>query len=193
MSPPSLRNRIRNGTLAMLFIAVTLVALALPEVHRLGGAIRRTLYRNYLSIEAAQHMHAALWNLQIAARDGHGTAVMPASRNEFDHWIQLERNDVTEVGEATLANQIDDLATALFAKFAGSPSTSNPPAASDYAEDFAQLHQRLDQLIEINRDAMFRADSRSSRMSDQLTYEFAIGLVILLLLGIALSWTIAWN
>ena len=60
MNPPSLRNRIRNGTLAMLVIAVTLVALALPEVHSLGSAIRRTLYRNYLSIEAAQHMHAAL-------------------------------------------------------------------------------------------------------------------------------------
>src|ERR1700723_1438402 len=98
MSPPSLRNRIRNGTLAMLFIAVTLVALALPEVHRLGGAIRRTLYRNYLSIEAAQHMHAALWDLQIAAHDGRGAALLPASRDQFNHWIQVERNDVTEVG-----------------------------------------------------------------------------------------------
>src|SRR6202035_2911549 len=40
---------------------------------------------------------------------------------------------------------------------------------------------------------MFRADSRASQMSDQLTYEFAAGLVLLLLLGAALSWTIAWN
>src|ERR1700681_4224153 len=99
MNPPSLRNRIRNGTLAMLVIALALVALALPEVHRLGGAIRRTLYRNYLSIEAAQHMHGALWNLQIAARDGRVSAVLPASRDEFTHWIQVERNDITEVGE----------------------------------------------------------------------------------------------
>jgi len=193
MSPPSLRSRIRNGTLAMLVIAVTLVALALPEVHRLGGAIRRTLYRNYLSIEAAQHMHAALWNLQIATRDGHGVAVAPTSRNEFNHWIQVEQNDVTEVGEAALANDIGDRATSLFAKFAGTPAGSNPRPTSNYDQDFAVLHQRLDQLIGINSDAMFRADSRSSRMSDQLTYEFAIGLVILLLLGAAMSWTIAWN
>jgi len=79
MKPPSLRNRIRNGTLAMLLIALTLVALALPEVHRLGGAIGRTLYRNYLSIEASQHMHQALWNLQLAARTGDAAAVLPAS------------------------------------------------------------------------------------------------------------------
>jgi NtrC-family two-component system sensor histidine kinase KinB len=187
MSPPSLRNRIRNGTLAMLFIAVTLVALALPEVHRLGGAIRRTLYRNYVSIEAAQHMHAALWNLQLAERDGRAAVALPANRDEFAHWIKVERDDVTEVGEASLAHNIDDRGTALFAQIA---SGGKSP---DLDPDFASLHQLLDQLIAINRDAMFRADGRSSRMSDQLTYEFAAGLVILLLLGIALSWTIAWN
>ena len=117
MSPPSLRNRIRNGTLAMLVIAVALVALALPEVHSLGGAIRRTLYRNYLSIEAAQHMHAALWNLQVAARDGRAAAALPASRDEFIHWIRVEENDITEPGEAVLAREIDDRGAALFAQF----------------------------------------------------------------------------
>jgi len=187
MSPPSLRNRIRNGTLAMLVIAVTLVALALPEVHSLGGAIRRTLYRNYLSIEAAQHMHAALWNLQVAARDGRDAAVLPASRDEFVHWIQVEENDITEPGEAALAREIDDRGAALFAQFASARATGN------LDPDFAMLHNRLDRLVETNRDAMFRADSRATRLSDKLTYEFAAGLVVLLLLGIAFSWTIAWN
>jgi two-component system, NtrC family, sensor histidine kinase KinB len=40
---------------------------------------------------------------------------------------------------------------------------------------------------------MFRADSRMTQMSDRLAYEFTIGLVILLVLGAALSWTLAWN
>src|ERR1700687_3620209 len=118
MNPPSLRTRIRNGTLAMLVIAVTLVALALPEVHRLGGAIRRTLYRNYVSIEAAHHMLGALWNLQIAARDGHGAAALEANRNEFALWLRIEQNDVTEVGEAALAKDIEDRSAVLFAKLA---------------------------------------------------------------------------
>jgi len=187
MKPPSLRNRIRNGTLAMLLIAVTLVALALPEVHRLGGSIGRTLYRNYLSIEAAHHMHEALWNLQLAAHTGDAAAALPASHAEFKHWIKVERDDVTEVGEATLAKNIDDRAKALYAQIASGQST----AAQD--QQFAQLHQQLDQLIRINRDAMFRADSHANQMSDQLTYEFAAGLVLLLVLGTALSWTIAWN
>jgi NtrC-family two-component system sensor histidine kinase KinB len=187
MKPPSLRNRIRNGTLAMLLIALALVALALPEVHRLGGAIGRTLYRNYLSIEASQHMHEALWNLQVAAHTGDTAAALPASHAEFKHWIKVERDDVTEIGEATLAKGIDDRAKALYAQIASGQSTA------DQDREFAVLHQQLDQLIRINRDAMFRADSHANRMSDQLTYEFAAGLVLLLVLGTALSWTIAWN
>src|SRR5258708_34234744 len=132
-------------------------------------------------------MQAALWILQVAAHDGHGAAVLPARREEFNHWIRLEENDITEPGEATLAREIDDRGTALFAQVA-----SGQPAAN-LDQEFAALHQSLDRLIETNRNAMFRADSHANRLSDKLTYEFAAGLVILLLLGIALSWTIAWN
>ncbi len=73
MKAAPLSSRIRNGTLLMLGIALVAGMIALPKVYRLGGAIRTTLYRNYISIEAAQHMHAALdalatcparWNAQ---------------------------------------------------------------------------------------------------------------------------------
>ncbi|HTW88764.1 MAG TPA: ATP-binding protein [Candidatus Binataceae bacterium] len=187
MQPPSLRNRIRNGSLAMLIIALVLGGLALPEVQRLGGAIRKTLYRNYVSIEASQHMHAALWDLQLAERDGKTAQVLPRSRDEFDYWIKVEQGDITEVGEYALAHDIDRRGRRLFDELAA----GGAPNAHD--DEFAALHTGLDRLIAINSDAMFRADSRASRMGDRLTYEFAAGLILLLLLGIALAWTLAWN
>ncbi len=58
-------------------------------------------------------------------------------------------------------------------------------------DEFAALDAQLDTLVEINRVAMFRADSRASRMGLRLTYEFAAGLAILLLFGVALSWPLA--
>ena len=58
-------------------------------------------------------------------------------------------------------------------------------------EQFVFLHHRLDDLIEMNLAAMFRADSRTMRMGDRLAYEFATALVIPLLLGVVLSWTLA--
>jgi hypothetical protein len=70
MSTPSLQRQIRNGTLLMLASVVLLGIYALPRLYALGGAIRQTLYRNYVSIEAAQHMHATLAELQVAEHDG---------------------------------------------------------------------------------------------------------------------------
>jgi two-component system, NtrC family, sensor histidine kinase KinB len=184
MTPPPLRQRVRNGTLAMLAIALFLGALALPEIHRLGGAIRETLYRNYTSIEAAQHMHHALWTLELSQRDGTLASVLPANRDEFLHWIIVEANDITEVGEADLARDIEERGRKLIAELG-----ANSPSAR-YDAEFAALHLRLDRLVKINRDAMFKADSRSARMGDRLTYEFAAGLALLLLLGAAVSWTL---
>jgi NtrC-family two-component system sensor histidine kinase KinB len=181
---PSLRSRILRGTLVMLAIAVAFGALALPGVYRLGGGIRETLYRNYVSIEAARHMHDALDALQLATRDGTVNNVLPASRGTFMHWIDVEEHDITEVGEAELAAKIDRAGRKLLDDLA-----ANPAVRQD--DEFEALDGQLDTLVEINRVAMFRADSRASRMGLRLTYEFAAGLAILLLFGVALSWTLA--
>lgn len=186
MTPPKLRTRIRNGALVMLAVALSLGLLALPGVHQLGGAIRQTLYRNYVSIEAAQHMNAALWRLQLALRDGTMSAALPGGSAEFTHWIAVERHDITEDGEDALARRINERGALLLAEVA-----AIRPDAVRLDREFRDLHQLLDRLVAINRDAMFRADSRSARMSGRLTYEFGVGLLLLSLLGVMLAWTLA--
>jgi two-component system, NtrC family, sensor histidine kinase KinB len=185
MSPPSLRTRIRNGTLLMLGIALVLGILAIPTVYRLGGAIRETLYRNYTSIEASQHMHAAIYNVQLAYATGTLAAALPPNRDLFTHWINVELGDITEPGEAALAADIQRLGNQILDELTG----AHPPSSNQ----FDQLHRRIDQLIAMNQAAMFRADSRSARLSDRLAYEFAAGLLLLLLLGTILAWTLASN
>ncbi|HJU11185.1 MAG TPA: ATP-binding protein [Candidatus Binataceae bacterium] len=186
MRPPSLRSRIRNGTLLMLAIALALGVLAIPTVYRLGGAIRETLYRNYASIEASQHMHAALYKVQMAQLNGTLAAVLAPGRETFTHWINVELNDITEVGEAEVASDIERRGNRIFDELSGGVHV---PDNREYDE----LHQRIDELIAMNQRAMFRADSRSSQMSDRLAYEFAAGLFLLLLLGTAVAWPLASN
>ncbi len=188
MRPPSLRIRIRNGTLLMLAIALALGAFAVPTVHRLGGAIRETLYRNYTSIEASQRMHAALYAVELAQLHGKLAPALAPNRDLFSHWIAMELSDITEEGEADLATDIQRRGSRIFSELADS---SNGRGLGP--DEFSALHQRIDQLIGMNQAAMFRADSRATRMSDHVAYEFAAGLLLLLLLGAALSWTLAWN
>jgi NtrC-family two-component system sensor histidine kinase KinB len=187
MTPPPLRTRIRNGSLLMLALTLTIGAFAVPTIHKLGGSIRETLYRNYVSIDAGQHMHAALYAAELAQLQGSLTAVLPQSRDTFTHWIDIELNDITEVGEEPLARDIQGRGQRIFDEL-----SRGQPGTPDHHE-FNLLHQRVDDLIEMNQAAMFHADSRTTRMSDRLAYEFAIGLMILLVLGAALSWTLAWN
>ncbi|HLW70627.1 MAG TPA: ATP-binding protein [Candidatus Binataceae bacterium] len=185
MRPPRLSARIRNGTLAMLVLTLTIGAFAVPTVHKLGGSIRATLYRNYISIEAAQHMHAALSAVEVAQLRGTLPAVLPSSRATFIYWINVELGDITEVGEDALAHEIQRGGARIFDAL----DKGRVPAP----KEFDRLHQRIDALIEMNQSAMFRADSRTIRMSDRLAFEFAIALVVLLVLGAALSGTLAWS
>ena len=187
MTPPPLRTRIRNGSLLMLALTLTIGAFAVPTIHKLGGSIRETLYRNYVSIDAGQHMHAALYAAELAQLQGSLTAVLPQSRDTFTHWIDIELNDITEVGEEPLARDIQGRGQRIFDEL------SRGQRGTPDHHEFNLLHQRVDDLIEMNQAAMFHADSRTTRMSDRLAYEFAIGLMILLVLGAALSWTLAWN
>ncbi len=187
MSRPTLRSSIRNGSLAMLVMVVLLGLYTLPHVYRLGGAIRETLYRNYISIDAAQHMHAALSALQIAELEGRAPAALPAARAEFFHWLEIEDHDFTELGEPALADDIHHRADRLFAAVARAPANAGHDA------DFAALHGRLDDLIAMNKSAMFRADSRASRLGARLAYEFGLGLALVMALGTALSWWLGWT
>ncbi len=187
MNAPSLQRRIRNGTLLMLALVVLLGLYTLPRVYRLGGAIRQTLYQNYVSIEAAQNMHAALNTLQVAEHDGKAKDVLPSARHDFLQWADVENHDFTEVGEPELAADITRRANKLFDDVA----KAQPGVYQD--REFAELHGRLDDLIAMNKAAMFRADSRSVKLGKHLAYEFAGGLVLVLLVGATISWGLGWR
>jgi NtrC-family two-component system sensor histidine kinase KinB len=182
----SLRSRIRNGTLLLLALVIALGAYALPRLNSLGSAIRETLYRNYISIEVGQHQHAALRQLQLAERDGKAREALPAAREDFMHWMDIEQHDITEVGEPEIANDIQARGNKLFDEIANAP----PDARHD--AEFDQLHARIDDLIALNKAAMFRADSRAIQLGTHLTYEVAAGFAILLLVGAALSIWMGW-
>src|SRR5271154_3097192 len=187
MNAPSLQRRIRNGTLLMLALVVLLGLYTLPRVYALGGAIRATLYRNYVSIEAAQNMHAALNTLQVAEHDGKAKDVLPGARHDFLQWIDVENHDFTEVGEPELAADITRRGNQLFADIAAAPPNTY------HDRQFAELNGRLDDLIAMNKAAMFRADSRSVKLGKDLAYEFAGGLALVLLVGAAVSWGLGWR
>jgi hypothetical protein len=184
---PPLSASIRNGNLLMLALTLLIGAFAVPATHKLGGSIGEALHRNYLSIRAAQQMHAALYAAELNQLQGHVPAFLGQSRADFTRRINVELNDLTEIGEGPLAQDIETRGQRIFAEL-NRGATGTPSDA-----EFAIVHQRLDDLIQMNQAAMFRADSRAMRLGDHLASEFAGALVILLLTGVVVSWTLARN
>jgi len=170
----------------MLVLVLAVGAYSLPDLYHLGRGIKDAIYGNDLSIDAAHQMHAALRILELAERDGRARDALPQCRDTFARSIAAVKLNLSEPGEAEIADDIDRRAQALFADI-----TSAPPTAR-HDSQFAQLHSRLDDLVELNRRAMFRADSRISRLATRLTYELCAGMIILLVAATTISLGLGW-
>ncbi len=180
----SLRSRIRLGALGLVILGLGLGVYAMPQIFKLGDAVERVLRANYSSIEAGMHMHAALHRLQIAELRNQTPLPIVDTRAEFMHWMDVENDSVTEVGEAQLAHDIQMRATRLFGEIASAPHGRRHDA------EIEQLNARADDLIAMNEAAMFRYDDRAKRLSAWLAYSFGVGLVLLAAVGIGASWTL---
>ncbi len=181
----SLRSRIRNGTLFVLIPVLLVGVFAVPSIWRLGTATEFILQENYISIEASQHMEFALHNLQVAELEGNGKPALPGLSNEFHHWLNIELNTLTEIGEPETARDIDSSAHLLFGEIA-----TAPPGTRHDAE-FDHLFARLNFLTRLNENALWRDDARAIQLGRELASTLTVSLVIALLLALALSWTIS--
>ena len=181
---PSLRSRIRNGTLMVLAMMVLLGLYEIPQIWELGGAVRAVLQNNYISILAGRHMESALRRLQIAELRGDPHPELASSRDEFMYWMDVEDHSLTEVGEAELVHDLHNHAARLFTKIATAEPGSRHDAKFDY------IYARLTDLVEMNQNAMYHDDARAKTLSLRLMYTFVLGLAFATILGFALSWTL---
>jgi two-component system, NtrC family, sensor histidine kinase KinB len=181
----SLRSRIRNGTLLVLIPVLLVGAFAVPSIWRLGTATEEILQENYISIEASQHMEFALHNLQVAELEGNGRTALPGLSNEFRHWLNIELDTLTEIGEPETARDIDSSAHLLFNEIAIAPPGTHHDA------EFDHLFSRLNFLIRLNENALWREQAHTVNLGRELVSTLTVSSVIALLLALALSWTIS--
>jgi two-component system, NtrC family, sensor histidine kinase KinB len=167
-------------------IPVLLVgAFAVPAVWRLGAALRSVLENNYISIQCAQHMQAALSNLRIAQLEGDAKQAIPGLRDEFFYWLNIEHQAITEVGEPETAAKINSGATQLFTQFAASESGAR------YDSEFDQLVISTNDLIRLNEMAVWRNDVRLRHLSRGVASTLVLSLLLAFAAGIGLSWFIS--
>jgi NtrC-family two-component system sensor histidine kinase KinB len=155
-----------------------------PRISELGNAVSNVLQRNYISILAGRHMQTALHRLQVAELQGDAHPVLANASSEYNYWMDVENQSLTEVGEGELAHDLQVNAKRLFEQIA----SSRPGSHHDSKFEYLQNH--VTDLIEMNQNAMYRDEAHALSLSRKLTITFAAGLMIASVLGIALSGTL---
>ncbi len=182
MKRPSLRSRIRTGTLVLLGLSLVVGLFGLAGIHRMGDALRLDLHRGYQVSRAARHMNEVLWQLEAAPSRERLIQELPESWRIFTRWQTKANSALSGKREPVLAGEIGRRSAALFEQLAAGELTYRQLAA------FALLHRRLDELAAAasERDDLVRA------LSDRLAAWFLAGLGLLLMAGSLLAWALGW-
>jgi len=154
--------------LTSVLLVVLMGALGVGIAARLAileRSVNRVLSRNYRSIQAANGMLAALGGARS------GDLALVQARTDFKGWLNVQRHNVTEPGEAeltkTIARQADEFFTAVAQRGALRTQT---------------LAHSLSDLIALNERAMFSAD----RLTVAVARSFRIEALTLVLVAVLL-------
>ena len=184
----------RNLKIQLLFSHLLLVGLmvvvmagAVVKFYRLGGSIDRILKDNYASVIAAQDMKETLERQDSAAtfflagNAAEARTQYEENRQKFEQAYLSEARNITETGEQQVADAIRD----QFAAYTGQMRqllNSEPPTSKARADEysrvyfatlkpaFLRLKNRAQEILNINQEAIQRADARAKTEARQAAW-----------------------
>jgi two-component system, NtrC family, sensor histidine kinase KinB len=198
----TLRTKLLIGLFPLLAILFGLGLWAIYMFSRLGGDIEVILRENYRSVLYAQNMREALERMDsallfaVAGEDQMARAQFDDNRPNFEHNLQLERNNITLIaeGEQTIA---DDL-TRLYERYLRSAErffTLGPERTeerrsmyfNELLPTFRQIKDRAAEVLRINQQNMLDMDSRARNSATNSIRLMLGGLFVSLAIGISIG------
>src|SRR5688572_30349735 len=188
------------GLLIVIILAVS--AWSIYHLVILGRAVDVILINNYKSIVAAKNMKEALERQDSAAMffiAGHpdqARTQFAAHAAKFRQEFEVAANNITESGEDQIVAQIDARYSAYkqdLERFISPPQLLPFPEHSRTYFDrlepaFLALKQRLDDLLQLNQQAMLAASERAVAQSWRAEVSTAIAGVTAILLALLFAY-----
>ena len=170
---------------------------------RLGRAIDIILVNNYKSIVAAENMKEALERQDsavmffIAGQVGKAREQFAANSQKFRREFEVAANNITEQGEPEVVADIQKKYSEYqrqLDRIINSGATAVPNNLSSYYFNqlepaFLQLKGRLDDLLQLNQQAMVRASDHAKAQS----WRAQVSTVVFAVTSLALALLFAWR
>lgn len=169
----TLRRRLLLAQLPLAAALVLVGAASLRTVSRLADSSANILADNYRSVLAAQHMSAALDQLdRLALLRGVGRPHPGAGgdlRDRFEAELRVQEGNITETGEREATGRLR-LAWESYQRADRAAGAAPDPLAAlgELQGASAQIRSIIDEIVALNQDAMVRKSNQASRTSDRL-------------------------
>lgn len=180
----TLKGKISLVYLCLVIMIAVVGFVSVVNLYKLSGAIDGLMTANYKSINAVYNMLEAIERqdsailIYINNDKQKGIDIFTDNNNVFVKWFDIERNNVTEVGEKELVSDIDSYYSGYMKSFLQLQEIRNSqgqePAMDFYnstlTTDFTGLKQAMKELAALNETSMFRGKARATEDSQSSMY-----------------------
>lgn len=194
----TLRGKLLLAQVPLLVALIFLSALALSSVSSIGGSAQGILRENYRSVLAAQRMKEAVERMDsgalflVAGQRDKGLLQIAAHRGRFEAELRIEEANITERGEASLAQRLRSAWMSYQQRFDAFAGSDDPEALrrayfASLEPAFREVKDAADEVLAMNQDAMVRKSERARRVAQRLSQITVASSVAAVLLGILVS------
>ncbi len=192
----TLKGKISLVYMCLVIMIAVVGFVSVINLYKLSGAIDGLMTANYKSInavynmlEAAERQDSAIL-IYINNDKQKGIDIFTDNNHVFVKWFDIERNNVTEVGEKELVNEIDSYYSRYMKSFLQLQEIRNTrgqePAMDFYnsalTADFTELKRAMKELAALNETSMFNGKTRATEDSQSSMYVI-IALTVLAISG----------
>lgn len=146
-----IKTKLRLGVGLLFFMIVLLVALAVRQVHVIADDTENILVANYNSLDYSRNMMKELDKIEDEKQ----------SFENFNRFLKLQNQNVTEIGEKELTQSLSEDAKAFQLK------PENKSIAS-------QIRKDLNDIMKINMDAIQRKSIVAKKTADSAIFWISI-------------------
>jgi len=198
--PLKLRGKILMGFGLVTLLMLVIFFVSLSNLLHLGKASDAILQKNYLSIQAINHMLDSIEQHYRLTGDlyfqGSETKLKQLVNEQlrFEHWFFIEKSNYTETGEPEAAQQLHD-AYQDYLLLCNQSRFQDFSSDSDFSQYLqARVRPQVDKvrqvcqtLLELNQNAMFNRSKTARQIAHRATWTLIVIGVLATLLAVIFS------
>jgi NtrC-family two-component system sensor histidine kinase KinB len=192
----NLREKILLGFGMVMIILLIIFAVSLTSLLKLGKASDAILKQNYLSIEATNQMldsieqhYRMLSDFSQTNKQANQKAMMD-EQFRFEHWLIIEKGNITEQGEAESALKLEQSYRQYLINVQSLRELNLSTLQEKNSRLISQVRPQLNnvryyckQIMQVNQATMFKSSNRAKLIAHKATFT----LILIGILGIMLA------